>query len=260
MIFDLNIYLGQWPFRRLRHAGASGVSRLLARAGAGQALATPLQAVFYKDPSEGVREMLDDLGPDHPNILPAAMVNPAFPGWERDLRQMVEEWGCVACGVIPTYHGYRAYDACATAVFGALEQMSLPALLFVRLQDERSHPLLMQVPALPVDDAAYLLKTFPRVPMAICNANLPAEAPPLAPLLGDRAATLFTTSYKSLQLESMVTLLGSEHIAYGSALPLHYPESALFQVQRADIAAADRSRILDGNARAFLGLSGGLPC
>ncbi|NLS79346.1 MAG: amidohydrolase family protein [Chloroflexi bacterium] len=259
MILDLNVYLGQWPFRRLRHGGTEGVHRLLARTGASQALAAPLQGIFYKNPAEGVREMLDELGIDHPDLLPLAMVNPAFPGWERDLRQMAEEWGCVACGLAPIYHGYRVYDDGAAALCGALRELGLPAVLFVRLQDERSHPLLMQVPALPTDDMAYLLKAFPDLPIAICNANLPAEATPLAPLLGDRAATLFTTSYKSLQLARMVEVLGAEHLAYGSGLPLYYPESALLQVQRADIGEAARASIIGGNARALLGL-GGAPC
>jgi hypothetical protein len=36
MRFDLNVYLGRWPFRRLRYAGAEGVRQLMARTGARQ--------------------------------------------------------------------------------------------------------------------------------------------------------------------------------------------------------------------------------
>ena len=260
MILDFQVYLGHWPFRRLRHAGAAGVRQLLSRTGATRGLAIPLQGVFYKDPLEGVREMIEELGPERRDLLPVAMVNPRLPGWERDLRTMVEEWGCVACGLIPTYHAYRVYDDCTAALCRLLIELKLPALLIVRLQDERSHHWCMQVPPLPIDDVTYLLKSFPALPLAVCNPNLPAEGPALLPALGDRAATLLTASYKSFKLAEMVERLGVEHLAYGSGLPLNYPEAALYQVRDADLSEEARSRILGGNACAFLGIEEGHPC
>jgi predicted TIM-barrel fold metal-dependent hydrolase len=257
MVFDLNVYLGRWPFRHLRHAGAEGVRRLMARTGTSQALAIPLQAVFYRDCLDGVREMVEDIGPDGADLLPLGMVNPNFPGWERDLRQMVEALGCVGCGLVPTYHGYTVYDPCAEALFRTLGEMDFPALLFVRLWDERSHHWRMQVPPLAVDDLSYLLKTYPEVPVAVCNANLPTEGAALAPILSDRAQTLLTTAYKSLKLAETVDRLGADHVAYGSGMPLYYPESALLQVLDAGLDEPARTRILAQNARAFLGLGEG---
>jgi uncharacterized protein len=160
----------------------------------------------------------------------------------------------VACGLIPTYHGYRVYDDCAAALCRRLVELRLPALLFVRLQDERSHHWCMQVPPLPVEDMMYLLKTFPDLPLAICNANVPNEGAALAGALADRAPTLFTTSYKSLKLAQMVERLGAAHIAFGSGMPLNYPEAALYQIRDAGLGEPERALILGGNARAFLGL------
>jgi predicted TIM-barrel fold metal-dependent hydrolase len=254
MHFDLNVYLGRWPFRRLRYAGANGVRKLMARTGVGQALTIPLQAVFYKDCLDGVREMVEDVGADAQDLYPLAMVNPNFPSWEHDLLYMVEQLGCVGCGVIPTYHGYRVYDACVGALFETLIEMNLPALLFVRLWDERSHHWCMQVPSLPVEDLSYVLKRFPALRLAICNANLPSEGVALAPALAGRSTTLLTTAYKSLHLARVVERLGAEHIAYGSGMPFYYPESALLQVLDADIGERDRALILSENARAFLNL------
>lgn len=259
MILDLNVYIGTWPFRRLRRAGAANVRRLMARIGISRALAAPLQAVFYKDCLEGVQEMMEGIGAAG-DLLPLAMVNPRFPGWERDLRTMVEEWGCVACGLIPHYHGYRVYDSCATALCRKLQELRLPALLFVRLQDERSHHWCMQVPPLAVDDLLYLLKAFPDLPLAICNANLPVEGVALAPALADRAATLLTTAYKSLKLPQMVERLGVQHLAFATGMPLHYPESALFQVRDAGLSDAERQALLWDNAAAFLRLAGSETC
>jgi predicted TIM-barrel fold metal-dependent hydrolase len=135
--------------------------------------------------------------------------------------------------------------------------MGLPALVFVRLWDERSHHWCMQVPPLSVGDLSYVLTTYPEVPVAVCNANLPVEGAALAPILSDRAQTLLTTAYKSLKLAEMVDLVGAEHIAYASGMPLYYPESALLQVLDADIDERARALILAQNARAFLGLEEG---
>ena len=96
--------------------------------------------------------MYDNFGPGAVDLLPLAMVNPSFPGWERDLRQAVEELGCVGCGIVPNYHGYTVYDPCANALLRTLGEMGLPALVFVRLWDERSHHWRMQVPPLAVED------------------------------------------------------------------------------------------------------------
>ena len=257
MHFDLNVYLGRWPFRRLRHAGAEGVRQLMARTRTGQALAIPLQAVFYKDCLDGVCEMVEDIGPGSADLLPLGVVNPNFPGWERDLRHMVEALGCVGCGVVPNYHGYRVYDPCAEALFRTMGEMGLPALVFVRLWDERSHHWRMQVPPLTVEDISYVLKTYPEVRVAVCNANLPVESAALAPILSDRAQTLLTTAYKSLKLAEMVDRVGAEQIAYASGMPFYYPESALLQVLDAEIDEQARTLILAQNARAFLGLEEG---
>ena len=101
MIFDLNVFLGHWPFRRLRMGGAAGVRKLMARNSIQQALAIPLQGIFYKDCLDGVQEMAEEIGAHSRDLLPLAMVNPRFPGWERDLRAMVEELGCVGLRADP---------------------------------------------------------------------------------------------------------------------------------------------------------------
>jgi predicted TIM-barrel fold metal-dependent hydrolase len=135
--------------------------------------------------------------------------------------------------------------------------MGLPALVFVRLWDERSHHWRMQVPPLAVDDLAYVLKTYPELRVAVCNANLPIEGAALAPVLPDRAQTLLTTAYKSLKLAEMVARVGADRIAYGSGMPFTYPESALLQVRDAEIDERSRARILGQNAAAFLGEKAG---
>lgn len=260
MSIDMTAFLGPWPFRALPHRDADGLGSLIARVGISHAVVTPLPGFFYKNPAEAVAEMLKEMGESRERLLPCAIINPTFPGWRRDLATMVDDWGCVACALSPTYHSYRIYDQEASDLLGALAEMGIPALLFVRLQDERSHPPLMQVPPLPIDHVVLALRAHPHLAMAVCNLNLPAEAPALVASLARPAPTLLTTSYKSLQLARMVDLLGAEHLAYASCMPLFYPESSMAQVRDAGIEEAARYEIMEGNARAFLSIPGGGAC
>jgi predicted TIM-barrel fold metal-dependent hydrolase len=259
MIFDMTVLVGRWPFRRLSYAGAAGARQLMSRTGTCAGLAVPLQGAFYVNPMEAVAEMVEDLRATKAGLTlhPCAVVNPSFPGWERDLSRAVTDLGCVACALFPTYHGYQVYDSAADGLFSQLTAMGLPTMLFIRLQDERSHHWRMQVPAVPIQDCVYLCKTYPDLPLAIANCNLPVEAPALAAAIhGRSASTLVTTSYKSLHLARMVELLGVSRLAYASALPLFYPESALLQVRNAPLESTEKTAILAENGRAFLGLAG----
>ncbi|MBN1348836.1 amidohydrolase family protein [candidate division KSB1 bacterium] len=256
MIFDLNVFLGYWPFRRLRHSGSKNVLKLMDRTNTDKALALPLQAVFYKDCLEGVQEMLNDIGSDRNRLLPLAVVNPNFPGWERDLRDTIENLGCVGCGILPNYHGYRVYDSCCEALLKTLIELDLPALLFIRLWDERSHHWCMRVPPIDIQDIEYVLNTFPALRIAIGNANLPSEGVSLVPFMKDRTQTLLLTSYKSLYLARMIEQIGAAHLAYGSGTPMYYAEAALMQILEADIDESARSRILYENAASFISQKG----
>lgn len=257
MIVDANAYVGRWPFRRLRYGDAAGLKTLLERTGAGLALTTPIAGAFYRDCLTAVEEMLEDPGWDARLMRPVAVVNPVFPGWEADLETMVQRMGCVALRLIPNYHGYSLFCDEAMALAHRAQDLGLPMIVTMRMQDERSHHWHMLVNAVPVDEVRFLIRQLPAGRYVLSNVTW-AEVMALRPELDLAAEGVWEMSYKppALYIERAVQEVGPERLLYGSGAPLQYPEAALLPVQRADVAPEARQAILSGNARRVFSLGG----
>ena len=110
-LVDLNCYLGEWPFRRYP---CTTVDRLLARMDTlriERAAVSRLENVFFKDCLVGNRELAALIAPHTERLTPFYTINPAFPGWEDDLRLCQEELGLApGAGGIQLHPNYHAYD------------------------------------------------------------------------------------------------------------------------------------------------------
>lgn len=257
MIIDANAYCGHWPFRRLSHAGAAGLSALMQRTGTDQALVSPIAAAFYRDCLSAMEEMLDDPGWDGGRMSPLASVNPAFPGWRADLRTMVEQLGCRALRLLSNYHGYSLFDDQAQQLVTQAMEWNLPVIITIRMQDERSHHWHMLVNPVSLDEVRFLLRQHPEGRYMLSNITW-AEVRALRPELELVADWGWEMSYKPppFYIEQAVGEFGAEHVLYGSAAPLQYPESLLLVVQQAGISEDDRQLVLSGNAQRLFGLGG----
>lgn len=257
MIIDVNSYVGRWPFRRLAFGGASGLKALLNRTKTDMALATPISGVFYRDCFSAMEEMLEDEGWDSAHMRPVAVVNPEFPGWEADLDVMIREMGCLAVRLIPNYHGYRLYDDPALALVSKVQDYGLPAIITLRMRDERTHHWLMPVDPVPVDEVRFLMRQLPRGKYMLSNARWP-EIKALRCELDMVDDGVWEMSYKppAFGIELAVEEFGAERVLYGSCAPLQYPESALLPVQEAALSDDDKELILSRNAVRVFGLGG----
>lgn len=256
MILDVNCFVGHWPFRRIPYRTISDIVQLMARTHTHGALVTPLAGLFYKDCMSAVREMLDELEAEsHPNLWPVAVVNPAFPGWQEDLVTMVDEWGCVAIRLFPSYHNYRLPDPQAQELLEVVQARRLPLMISVRVEDERLHHWLVRVEPVSCLDVTWVLRAFPGIELILCDLK-PDE---IDQLLGDiltHSHACVDTSARMPQfyLEEMVDQLGSDRVVHGTGMPLKYPECALYQVNGAQMSEDARRKILSENALRIFGL------
>ena len=257
MIVDANAYAGRWPFRRLTYAGTAGLKALMQRTGTDMALVTPIAAAFYRDCLSAMEEMLEDEGWDEMSMHPVAVVNPVFPGWEQDLDTMVREMGCLAVRLLPNYHGYQLYRDEALALVARAHEHGLPAIITLRMQDERSHHWHMSVNAVSTDEVRFLLRQMPHVKFMLSNVSW-HEVMALRPELELARECVWEMSYKppAFYLENAVKEFGAARILYGSGAILQYPEAALLPVQQAAISDADKAMILAGNAKRVFGIGG----
>jgi predicted TIM-barrel fold metal-dependent hydrolase len=257
MIIDANCWCGHWPFRRLEYRGAEGLQVLQERVGCDLLLVSPLSAPFYRDCLSAVEEMLCEKGFDRKRMLPVAVINPCFPGWEDDLDVMVRELGCVAVRLIPGYHSYSLYSDEVVAAACKAAELGLPLVVTMRMMDERSHHPRMLVPPVSVEEVRYLLRQVPEGRFVLSHV-LYSEVCALRAELELVAEGVWEISYKppAFLVERAVREFGAERLLYGSAMPLQYPESILLMVQGADVSPAEKSAILSENARRVFRLEG----
>lgn len=259
-MIDCNAYVGRWPFRRLKFAGAAGLAALMQRTGTELALASPYAGVFYRDCLSAMEEMLADGAWDSRRMLPVAVVNPAFPGWRSDLEVMAGPMGCRALRLVPNYHGYNLYDEgedSALALVERAQALGLTVIITMRMHDERSHHWHMLVNSVPVDQVSFLMRQLPHGKYVLSNVwfrevrSLKGEL-----LMVDDSA--WEVSYKPpvRLIEDAVAEFGPERLLYGSAAPMQYPECTMAVVRGADISDEAKALIFSDNARRIFGLGG----
>jgi len=257
VILDVNCFAGYWPFRRITYRTVADLKRLMARTSTQGALVTPLAGVFYKDCLSAVREILDDLeASPHPNMWPVAVVNPTFPGWREDLAIMVDEWGCVALRLFPTYHGYRLCDPQAIELLKVVRDRELPLIISARIEDERLHHWLVRVQPVSSLDLTWLLRTFFDIKLVLSDLNLDEIDRLSGDILAHPRASVDTSGRTpEFYIEDTVGQLGSDRVMYGTGMPLKYPESARDQVDNALLSEDARRKLLGENACRMFGLN-----
>jgi predicted TIM-barrel fold metal-dependent hydrolase len=257
-IVDVNVFSGHWPFRRIPDAAPNGILRLMARTGTRTVLVTPLNAVFYRLWLDALGELVEAMATvDSTNLRLLAAVNPNFPDWEADLDLALQNYPLAGIRLFPNYHRYSLLDPATARLFARAAAANLPVMITARVQDERIQHPLMPVPAVPLAQIASALQAHPEVPIVVSMLTL-REIDQIGSALKAHPNAAFELGYIKGDSTNMVQAIeryGAQRILYGTAMPLHYPESTLNAVMMAEISDADRAAILGENARKFFRLA-----
>lgn len=267
MIIDVSAGIGRWPFRRLRHADAGSLSALFQKKDVDRAIVYPVAAILAKDCMEGNHEVAeavfeDPIASDRVSspFVPFAVVNPAFPGWERDFETCIGGMGFEGLRLFPTYHGYGLGDAAFREIVAAAVEKEIPVVLSVRVEDERQHHWLVKVPPLDMRAVADAIGAFPRARFVVSGATY-AELLPVKDVLAELDPWWFDIARMQGRqahpgpvevVERAVADFGVQRILFGSNVPFQYLDSSLLKVRHAPVSQADRERILSGNALRML--------
>lgn len=252
MIVDTNASLGHWPFRRLSHNTAAGLLGLMDGYGIAQAWVGALEGIFYRDltaANEGLREAITG---HEDRLLPWAVINPAFPGWEEDVQE-AEAAGFVGVRLYPNYHGYTLTDGGLRDLLGAARARHWPVAIYHKVQDERLHHWHMAVPPTDMTGLNKLVEDFPQVPLLVMGQGVPFAAQYASLFAGSRLYMDISRCEGVAGVADLVRLAGPEHVLFGSHAPLFYLESAVLKIQEAGLSEADREAVLHRNARRVLG-------
>lgn len=252
MIVDCNCTLGPWPFRRLRHSDATGLLELMDVYGVTQAWVGAVEGIFYRDMAAANEQLLERIAGYESRLVPWAVINPAFPGWEDDLQE-AEASGFVGVRLYPNYHAYDLADPRLADLLGAIKALHWPVAIYAKVQDERLHHWHTLVPPVDFTPLPQLVERFPDLPLLTYGQTQQ---------FAQQYAGLFAGSNLHLDISrcegvaavaDMVQAIGADHVLFGSHAPLFYLEAAVLKVQEAGLEGTAREAILHANATRLLG-------
>ncbi len=265
MWIDINAYTGNWPYKQLRNSNLAGLISRMDRFGIDKAVVANLSGVHYKNTQAANEALYQELKSNagyKNRIIPFAVINPAYPGWQQDLEKCVA-YGFRGVRIYPQYHDYLPGDAECIALVKKCRDLGLVVGLTIRMVDSRQRSWL------DIDHVAYtrigewtlrnfmpLIRAVPDVPYFVLNiANGLAVDQADAPLL-KKANILFDTSGRSFGfMPDILRQYPAEKFAFGSHSPILDYVTGMLRIESLrpdETGEREKELMRSGNALRFL--------
>jgi hypothetical protein len=169
-LVDHNALVGPYPFRPLPDPTPERLLADLSRLGIVRAWVGHVPSIYYRDAAAGNDELFRLLEPYRSRLLPVPAVNPAFPGWEREVGRASAE-RCPAVRTYPAHYGFATAGAPMRALASACADAGLELVLTVRLEDGRQRHRLDVAAELLGADVRATVRAHPAVRLLVTNAD-----------------------------------------------------------------------------------------
>ena len=264
MIFDVNAWVGTWPFRSLRDNTPETLVARLDRSGIQGAAVSQIEAMFHRNVQPANEKLVESIEPYRERLVPLATINPMYAGWERDLEACHQSLGMRGVRLFPQYHDYEPDGSVARAVVSACADRGLPVFIPHRVEDIRERHWMDPGRVVELDRLANLVAACPDATIVIPNGRpIYRSALWRREELRDHSwfvdlsvAEIHYGLHKSTSsmrdLADVIEGGGAKHLLFGTHLPFSYAGPAL--VKRAilgvdadtlaDISYRSASRIL----------------
>ena len=257
MLIDVNAYLGHFAFRQLRYATAAALLRLMDRKGIDKAVVSSASAIVYRNPQAGNEELAADIRRHRDRLIPFAVINPSYAGWQDDLKISHEEFGAKGLRLYPKWHNFALADTCCIELVNAATERGLIVSIPIRAEDHRQHHWLCDVPDLQLAEIVPLLNACPSAQFILLNGLGYAKSP-----LGQKSDGLlpnYTIEISRLsallgnELGQLLANLGAHRLVFGTGMPFTYPDPALLKLEVLGATDGDKEMIRWQNAARLLG-------
>lgn len=265
MIFDINAWVGTWPFRHLTDSDAHGVAGRMVRAGIDRAVVSSIEAIFHRNPQPLNERLAESLEPFDGKLLGAATINPIFPAWEDDIRDAHEKLGFRAVRLFPQYHDYDVAGSLAKKVVAMCAERHLAVFIPQRVEDVRQHHWMDPGKEVSLGGIADLVAAVPDATVIVPNARGIVDSP-----LWTRAELRERRWYVDTSLTEFLYGLhysvdranpmrgffddgGADHLLFGTHQPFSYAASALVKLATLPIDDETRERVAWHSAAEIFG-------
>jgi hypothetical protein len=258
MIVDVNAYLGHFAFRRLRHNTAASLLALMDSKRIDKAVVSSASAITYRNAQAGNEEVAEEVRGHSDRLIPFAVINPFYAGWQDDLKICHEEFGMAGLRLYPKWHNYQLSSLCCRELVTAATERGMVISIPIRVEDNRERSWLLNIPDVPLEEIVELVKAHPKGRFILLNGigyigcqlgrkdnGLPSN---YAIELSRLSAVLAN------EIGQLITNLGAERVMFGTGMPFNYPDPALVKLEVLDVSEPDKEKIRWQNAITWLPL------
>lgn len=252
MVIDVNAYLGEFAFRRLRHNTPDGLLKLMDAHGIDRACVSSANAITYRNCQPANEDLAAGTSPHRDRLVPFAVINPTYADWRHDLRVCRDDMGMAGIRMYPAWHGYALRDACARELVQAAAELRMVVSIPIRAEDPRQRHWLLDVPDVPLDSVADLMRACPKARFMILEGNGFLNSP-----LGQPGSQLSCeylieisrlTALIQAEIRKLIDAIGPQRLAFGSGMPFKYPAPSLLKLDVLDAPEEDKQAIRWKNA------------
>ncbi|MBL7189497.1 MAG: amidohydrolase family protein [Phycisphaerae bacterium] len=256
MIIDVNAYLGHFAFRRLRHNTAASLLALMDSKQIDKAVVSSASAITYRNAQAGNEEVAEEIRGHSDRLIPFAVINPFYAGWQDDLKTCHEEFGMTGLRLYPKWHNYQLSSRHCRELVNAATERGMVISIPIRAEDNRQRSWLLNVPDVPLEEIVELVKAHPEARFILLNGIGYTRCP-----LGRKDNSLPSNYAIELsrlsvvlanELGQLITNLGVERVMFGTGMPFKYPDPALVKMEVLDASETDKEKILSRNAMTWL--------
>jgi predicted TIM-barrel fold metal-dependent hydrolase len=250
---DVNVYLSQWPFRRLPDDATGELAQRLGSRGVHQAWAGSFDALLHRDVAAVNARLAAECRGYDGTLVPFGAVNPKLPDWDDDLRRCQEEHGMPGIRLHPNYHGYALDDPAFAQLLDRAAARRLIVQIALTMEDERTQHPLVQVPHVDPRPLVEHARRLPGLRLVLINAFRVLRPATLGAL-----ADVANVSFDIAMLENvggladLIGRVGAGRILFGSYAPFYYLESALLKMKESPVEVDQLVAVASGNAKRIL--------
>jgi uncharacterized protein len=259
MWFDINAYVGQWPFKQLQSNTCKSLLERMKKFGVDKAVISNLSGIFFKNTQSANKELFEEIRSDkhfRERFIPFAVINPIYAGWKEDFEICCNKLGMKGIRLYPLYHDYEINDPACIELVKMARDRGLPVAFTLRMVDNRQRSWMDISKEWELRHIVPIIKEVPDAKYMILNIANSTRLSDEETELFRQAHILMDTSGRSItNLGELINKFGKEKFAFGTHAPILDYLTGMLRIESLRESEADektKEMLRSGNAGKYL--------